>query len=99
GSIGLELVECYKRCESVGGFAHDVKLGSLLQQLAERSSHFRVIVGDQNPERPRRREDSAAERAYGRVAAHVKWRLDLALRLASGRDQAEPRPLPGGALD
>src|SRR4029077_4429283 len=69
------------------------------QQFAERSSHLRVIVGDQNPERPRRREAGGAERGFGRTAAPVEWCLGLALRLASGRDQTEPCPLPGGALD
>ena len=35
--IGPECARCGNRLESVGGFAHDVKFGPLLQQLAERS--------------------------------------------------------------
>src|SRR6185295_17157240 len=58
------------------------------------------IVGYQNPERPRRREaGGAVDRGSGRDAAQLKWCVDRALRLASRRDQAEPCPLPRGALD
>ena len=97
---GRSACACGNRLESVGGFAHDVKLGPLLQQLAEHSAHRGVIVDDQNPERPRRREaGGAVKRRSGRDAAQPALCVDPALRLASGRDQAEPCPLPGGALD
>ncbi len=39
------------------------------------------------------------QRRSGRNAAQPALCVDPALRLASGRDQAEPCALPGGALD
>ena len=96
---GLSDARCGNRVQSVAGFSDDLKLGPLLQQLAEHTAHRGVIIDHQNPERLRRRGANGIVKGRpGRDAAHTVC-VDPALRLAPGRDQAEPCPLPGGALD
>ena len=49
--IGPQRVRVRDRLESVGRFADDAKLRPLVEHLAQRAAHRRVIVDDENPER------------------------------------------------
>ena len=98
--IGPQRMRVGDRLEAVGRIADHRELRPLMEHLSQRAPHRRVIVDDQNPERAPGRAIIVDRRCRsGRCEARLVRAGGGVRRRVARRDQTDPSPLSGRAVD
>ena len=98
--VGPQRVRVGDRLEAVRRLADDRELRPLIEHLPQRAPDRRVIVDDENPERVRGRAAVVDRRCRaGQLRGSSRSRRRRCPARVARRDEADPRPLSGRAVD